>query len=109
MLFLSYSRNDLTIAQNIRESLEFLGVNVWMDIEKISTATSWSETVRAAVIAADQVAVVLSRASVTSRGVWAEYLLAEGHSKQVYVLRVDDSVVPTRIASYPAFIPYRSW
>lgn len=68
-VFLSYAREDAASARQLREDLDSLGVDVWFDERSLLPGQNWRREIRNAIRAADFFVLILSKYSVTKRGV----------------------------------------
>jgi hypothetical protein len=83
-IFLSYSRRDNDIMQQVRDRLRAAGFSVWTD-EGIETGTrSWKRAIEDAILNADCLVCLLSPDANQSEWVHAEIDFAELHGKKIY-------------------------
>jgi predicted ATPase len=75
-VFLSYAREDQTVARKFAAALERVGLRVWWDAA-LRTGEAYDETMEAALKSASAVVVLWSKTSVASRWVRAEATLAD--------------------------------
>ena len=75
-IFLSYNREDVTIARHYAEAFEREGLSVWWDVA-LRSGEAYDEVTEAALRGAGAVVVLWSRRSVLSRWVRAEATIAD--------------------------------
>lgn len=85
-IFLSYSREDRTLAHRIAAVLEAAGFDVWWDRYRVLPGESFAETSKRELTRADQVLVLWSPHSEGDRWVWDEAREAQVRGKLVLVL-----------------------
>jgi hypothetical protein len=100
-VYLSYSREDLEVADRIGEDLERAGFNVIIDRWSIAAGEDWKRRIETLISAADKFVILLSPARLASAlGTW-ELDLAHSFRKQIVpvIVRVLDAApVPSSIA-----------
>ncbi len=96
-VFISYAREDLTIAEKLRSDLVAAGYNPWMDTSEIAGGERWSKAITAAIGSSRAFVVLLSRKSEGKKFVQQEIALAfatqdnESHRVVLIIpLRIED-------------------
>lgn len=84
-VFLSYNRNDQTVARLFAEALEAEGLSVWWDVS-LRSGEAYDEVTEAALRGASAVVVLWSPRSVASRWVRAEATIADRNRTLVPVM-----------------------
>jgi hypothetical protein len=95
-IFLSYSRKDKGIVEQLENQLETAGYEMWIDIEGIRGGDLWREAIVKAIDQADALLVLLSPNSAKSDNVRTEVDLAAGRKTRI---------VPVDISTPPVIIP----
>ncbi len=72
-IFVSYSRVDQKFALRLKESLEKIGIDVWLDLEDIEPGIKWSTAIQNGLIQSDLMVLILSPESVASQNVEDEW------------------------------------
>lgn len=70
-VFLSYSRQDAAVADQVSTSLATRGVQVWHDIDQIEPGSQWEQEIERGLVGADAIIFLASRHASTSR--WMQY------------------------------------
>jgi hypothetical protein len=92
-VFISYAREDSAAATRLFHDLAVMGVDPWLDQERLLPGQRWEREIRAALQASDFVVLLLSKQQVLKRGyVQSEIRLA---------LRVLDEVPDNRVFLLP--------
>lgn len=87
-VFISYSRNDKAVMQQVRDDLEAAGLNVWTD-EGIEVGTiSWKEAIEQAIRNSETMVVLMSPSSNDSTWVQREIDYAEVQNVQILPLLI---------------------
>jgi hypothetical protein len=76
-IFISYSRRDADVVENIVSELEAAGIDVWLDREDITPGKQWRRQIVEAIDTADAFVLNLSPNSAASDNVLKELNLAE--------------------------------
>jgi hypothetical protein len=97
-LFLSYSRKDHKLADQIGAMLRTSGFNVWQDSSSIETGANWPEQLAAGIEASDIVLFLASGNSASSPYCSKEIAHATNLRKPMLTAHLDDLELPTRIA-----------
>jgi hypothetical protein len=95
-IFLSYSRKDKGIVEQLENQLETAGYEMWIDVEGIRGGDLWREAIVKAIDQADALLVLLSPNSAKSDNVRTEVDLAAGRKTRI---------VPVDISTPPVIIP----
>jgi hypothetical protein len=82
-IFLSYSRKDKGIAEQLENRLKAAGYEMWIDIEGIRGGDLWREAIVKAIDQADALLVLLSPNSVKSDNVCTELVLATENKTRI--------------------------
>lgn len=82
-IFISYSRQDQTYAQQIKSALTTRNLPYWMD-ERIDPGDDWWDKIDGAIAGCAGMVVIMSPAAKTSRWVQREILLAEDRGKAIF-------------------------
>jgi hypothetical protein len=96
-VFISYSRKNVEKAMRLKQLLEGLGFNVWLDLVGIAAGEEWPAKLAEAIKEADVVLMLLSRASVSSEYCLKEVIFAKKKNKPIVGLRLEDMVLPDKI------------
>jgi hypothetical protein len=107
-VFLSYSSGDRPAARELFAYLSSVGVDPWLDIEKLLPGQEWESEIKAAVRNSDAVIVCLSHGSATKEGyVQKEIRLAldvadEKPQGMIFVIpiRLEECQVPDRLRKW---------
>lgn len=87
-VFLSYSRDDTTVMQRLRDDLRAAGLVVWTDESIEPGSSSWKSEIEAAIRGCGCLVVLLSPDAAQSKWVRAEIDFAESLHKPMYTLLV---------------------
>jgi len=68
-VFLSYAREDTASARQLKKDLAALGVDIWFDESSLLPGQKWRVEIQKAIRSSDFFVLILSRSSVTKRGV----------------------------------------
>jgi hypothetical protein len=93
-VFISYSRRESPFVDVLLEALEKSGLEVWADYRSLVPARPWLEQIIEAINAADVFLLVISRESLGSRNIEAEYRHALIHKKRVVLLIFEAAPLP---------------
>jgi TIR domain len=103
-IFLSYTHRDGAAVRRIAQDLAQRGVQVWLDEAAAYIGDELTETIRAAIVEADYVAIVLSQKSIRSSWVEKEATMASaeearlGREEKLILIKVEDCEVPEYLA-----------
>ncbi len=92
LIYISYSREDVSVASNIAKFLENAGHDVWID-SNLNIGQSYERQIERQLEASDFVLVLWSEASIKSRYVREEAHYAENANKLI-AIRLDDADPP---------------
>lgn len=88
-IFISYGRADgRELALRLRDDLQRIGHNVWLDLDEIPGGADWSQRIEDAIEHCDVTLALMSRASFDSQWCRAEQLRALRKGKRVIPLRL---------------------
>ena len=99
--FISYSRKDADIAENLSKALNVRGLTSYLDTKDIAPGEPWQDRLQALIQSSDVVIFVLSPASVSSEICNWEAAMAEKLQKRILPVTyrsVDDGAVPRPLA-----------
>ncbi len=97
-LFLSYSRKDHKLAEQIGGILRALRFNVWQDSSSIETGMNWPEQLAAGIEESDAVLFLASENSASSPYCSKEIAHATNLKKPLITVHIDDAELPKKIA-----------
>ncbi len=100
-IFLSYSRHELTIADQLYERLTEQGHRVWFDIKGIPVGTQWQDTIFEGLDRSDVFVLLVSNSSMASPNVRAEWERALEKNKRIILVQFETPKLPDD----PAFQP----
>lgn len=84
-IFLSYSRQDLALMQQVKAALEGVGFRVWIDQTELEPGTpSWTGAIESAIESAGCLLVVLSPTAKKSKWVREEMEYARSQDKRIF-------------------------
>jgi len=95
--FLSYARANSAFALRLAADLKRAKANVWLDQLDIPPGLQWDRAVEQAVIACQEVIVLLSPASVDSNNVMDEVAYALDERKTLIPLLIEECRIPFRL------------
>jgi parallel beta-helix repeat protein len=95
--FISYARSDGNYALRLASDLKKSGANVWLDQLDIGPGRIWDVEIEKALAACEEMILILTPASVSSRNVMDEVSFALKEGKTVMPLLFQDSKIPYRI------------
>ena len=109
-VFISYSREDLEQAVQVKKFIVANGFDVWIDVEKILPGQNWRSVIEEALDSVEFVVLCLSKTSVSKRGYVQREIrtaldsLEEMLDSDIYVipLRLDDCELPAKLKKYQA-------
>lgn len=96
-MFISYARADLKFALRLADDLRNAGVPVWIDKRDIPRGARWDEEVERALVANDEIVVILSPVSVGSKHVMDEVAYALDEKKRVVPVLYQPCKIPLLI------------
>lgn len=103
-VFLSYARADAEIVDKIANDLKAEDINVWLDRERLKPGDLWASQIEEALKTADVMIFFISKASVESKWVTAEFMSAfskltsVGGTRIIPVLLEEVSELPSSLA-----------
>jgi len=107
-IFISYAREDLTVAEILYKSLKNLGCNPWLDIYNVLPGQDWKRQTKMAIQKSDFIIACLSKKSLSKKG-YVQKELKEALEEfekmpenKVFLLplRLDDCQVPESLARW---------
>lgn len=93
-IFVSYSRRDAAVVDELRGRLEAAGYDVWIDREDIQGGDQWRRAIVNAVEQCDTFIIILSSSSAGSDNVRIELDLAKDAKKRIIPLLVGQTLIP---------------
>ena len=96
-IFLSYSRNDIEIADQFVSSINQAGMEVWIDREDIKVGNSWRKEIVEAIDECDAFVLMMSSHSIASTNVHKEIILSQDSGKPIYVVMLEVVRLPAEI------------
>lgn len=96
-IFISYSRGDLDFVRKLKESLNYAGIDPWIDFEDIWPVTKWQDEILIAVQSCHDFIFVISPSSCQSKYCEWELIEALKHNKRIIPVKaeeIDPSIVP---------------
>lgn len=85
-VFISYSRRDIALVEQLAADLKTAGLDVWYDLSGLDGGARWRIEIERAIRESQYVIVVLSPDSVASEWVEREYLFANNLGKEIIPL-----------------------
>ena len=98
-IFISYSREDVAFARDLRERLIALGHQPWMDLFDIPAGARWPDEIDRALRSADVIVGVMSPASLDSTNVKDEWDWVIANSRRLILLMAESCEVPFHYVS----------
>ncbi len=98
-LFLSYSRDNLEVAEKLENALRQKGVDVWRDQESIYAGEMWPKTIGEAIAKCDVLLLVWSRKLAQSHFVEFEWNTALALKKIIIPILLDLTLLPPSLSS----------
>jgi hypothetical protein len=96
-IFISYSRRDAEIVDQIVEKMQEAGFKVWIDREAIKVGKTWRVQIVQAIDGCDAFVLMLSSNSAVSDNVRKEIDLSQGSGRAIFILRLDSVKLPAEI------------
>jgi hypothetical protein len=93
-LFFSYSRSDSDFVMRVRQDLERVGHQVWLDQDDIPGGAAWRRSIGEGIAGADVVLVVVTPASMASPNVERELTVADEQAKRLLPVLAQPAVIP---------------
>jgi|GEM_PF-6948684 len=85
-IFVSYSRTEISFTESLVSSLKDEFDSIWVDFQQLQVAHSWQNQLDNAVDDADTVLLVVSKTSIASKYVFAEWRQALEQGKRVILI-----------------------
>ena len=98
-IFISYARDDVAFARDLRERLLALGHAPWMDLFDIPAGARWPDEIDRALRSADAIIGVMTPASMASENVKNEWDWAIANSRRLMLLLAEPCDVPFHYVS----------
>lgn len=92
-VFISYSRKDLSIVEELTKALQQKGLRVWRDLEMISPGASWMQEIEKGLKGASALIYVRSQHSAHSEFLNSEVQLFLNQGKPIIPIIIDDAAV----------------
>jgi len=96
-IFVSYSRRNVEVVDQIVGKIEAAGMNVWLDREDIKAGKTWRVQIVEAIDTCDAFVLMLSSNSALSENVRKEIDLAQDSGRAVYIMRLDPVQLPAEM------------
>jgi len=90
-IFISYSRHDKQVAEQLVDALFSRGIEVWLDTEMIKPGTSWPDEIERGIKAASALLYIASRHSAKSEWMNLEVEAAFINGLRVIPVVIDDT------------------
>lgn len=107
-LFLSYSRKDTTLVEQLEAALLAHGHTVWRDVESIRGGANWPKAMGEAIAAHDYVVLAWSQHTATSHFVEFEWSTAVALRKTIVPCLLDATPLPPSLAAKNG-IPFQNF
>ena len=98
-IFISYARDDVAFARDLRERLLTLGQTPWMDLFDIPAGARWPSEIDRALRASDVIVGLMSPAAVSSENVMNEWDWAIANSRRLILLLIEPCQIPFHYVS----------
>ena len=98
-IFLSYSREDVALARDLRERLVAFGHSPWMDLFDIPAGARWPTEIDRALKSSDVIVGLMSPDAVTSENVMNEWDWAIANSRRLILLLIEPCEIPFHYVS----------
>lgn len=96
-IFISYSRQNSDFVSKLIRLLSHASIKVWHDRDKIIGGDPWDKSVQEAIEQADAMILVLSKDSMASDIVRAEYTYALDHNTKVIPIKIEECKIDLRL------------
>ena len=108
-IFISYARDDVAFARDLRERLLALGHGPWMDLFDIPAGARWPSEIDRALKSSDIIIGLMSPAAVASENVMNEWDWAIANDRRLVLLLIEICEIPFHYVSrnYIDFVPGR--
>lgn len=100
-VFVSYSRSEANLVEDLGERLRSRKIDPWIDFESMAVGDDWEQQLEAAVADADVVLLIVSRRAAASINVRTEWADARDSGKPVVVGVAEAVEIEEPYASYP--------
>jgi hypothetical protein len=100
-VFISYSRKDYYFAESLTFALLAQNVAAWLDVKDLRPGVDWEQRLESAIDAASRVVVIISRDSLTSPHVTAEWQRALARGIPVIAACFRGNKLPPELAKMP--------
>ncbi len=101
-VFISYSRSDKAVANQLREALEAQGYSCWMDTRSLDAGVKWAGAIVEAIENASVLLLVYSKDASESEYVLREIAIALTEGVEIIPFCIDDTAVKGSIRFYLA-------
>lgn len=91
-IFISYSRHDLEVVDQITGKMQEAGISVWIDREQIQAGKTWRAQIVQAIDTCDAFVLMLSTHSAASENVRKEMDLAQDSGRTLFIIKLDSEV-----------------
>lgn len=95
--FISYARDDASVATRLKADLEGRGIRAWRDLDDIPAGASWDDTIAKAIAECSHFLLLVTPTSVQSSNVSDEVSYARERRKAILPLIIKDAPLPFRI------------
>jgi formylglycine-generating enzyme required for sulfatase activity len=96
-IFISYSRKDSAIVDNIHNKLSASGFDIWLDRENMQGGDLWRRQIVDAISTCLAFVIVLSPNSIQSNNVRKELALAEGKGRRIIPVMIIKTGIPAEM------------
>jgi len=101
-VFISYSRKDVGLVNQLKSTLEDMGLETWIDREKIRPGDHWQDAITKALNESEIFLLVCSKDSLQSEWVRAELIAAQNKNKTILPIIADDTPLPFGLSNLQA-------
>ena len=98
-IFISYARDDVAFARDLRERLVAFGHDPWMDLFDIPAGARWPDEIDRALRSSDAIIGVMSPASMGSENVKNEWDWAIANQRRLILLLIEPCEIPFHYVS----------
>ena len=96
-IFISYSRQQLYMAESLALRLQAHGVSIWFDIQQINAGDDWRHKIEDGLAHADGLIFLASVSAVSSPYVETEWRTVLRNGKPLYVVMLEACVLPSEL------------
>ena len=101
-VFISYSRQDIQIADKIVSALDSLGLSVWIDRREIKLGDSFVEKINQGLGSANYVLVLFSNAAIKSQWVTREWMSSLASQSTIIIpILLENGAIPPLLKDIP--------